>query len=302
MARSSELGDEHEVALTRATIRYRERSAGSAETGAGSAETGAGSPVLFVHGLLVNGDLWRNVVSALHTSGLRCITPDWPLGAHELAVPDGDLTPPGVAAMIAEFLERLDLRDVTIVANDTGGALTQILMTQHPERIGRVVLTPSDSFEHFFPPMFALLPLLARVPGAAWLLIQGLRVHSAQRLPIAFGLLSKRAIPKQFMDSYLSPARHSAAVRADLTRFLRGVHKRHTLAAGAALPRFTKPVLLAWASEDRVFPVKHARRLAAVLPAATLVQIPDSYTFVPEDQPIVLAEHITEFVRTHATA
>jgi pimeloyl-ACP methyl ester carboxylesterase len=288
MAHSPELGAEHEIALNGATIRYRER--------------GEGSPVVFVHGLLVNGDLWRDVVAQLSESGFRCITPDWPLGSHELAVPGADLSPPGVAAIIAAFLEGLDLHDVTIVANDTGGALTQILMTQRPERIGRVVLTPSDSFEHFFPPMFAVLPLLARVPGATWLLVQGMRLRSAQRLPIAFGLLSKRPIPGQFMDSYLAPSRHSAAVRADLTRFLRGVQRRHTLAAAEALPRFTKPVLLAWASEDRVFPMKQARRLAAVLPAATLIEIPDSYTFVPEDQPKILAEHITEFVRTHAPA
>src|SRR5436305_15283409 len=130
MSITAELGTEKEVELPGGTIRYR--------------DLGAGSPVVFVHGLLVNGDIWRKVVPAVAAGGLRCLTPDWPLGSHTIPVPGADLTPPGVAALIAAFLEALDLQDVTIVANDTGGAITQILMTQHPESVGRVELTPSD--------------------------------------------------------------------------------------------------------------------------------------------------------------
>ena len=151
MARSAELGTVREADLATARIQYRER--------------GDGPPVVFVHGLLVNADLWRGVVPRVAEAGFRCIAPDWPLGSHEVAVPDADLTPPGVAALIAEFLEKLDLHDVTIVANDTGGALTQILMTQHPERIARVVLTPSDSFTHFFPLLFRPLTGSGPHPG-----------------------------------------------------------------------------------------------------------------------------------------
>ena len=161
MATSDSLGTAKSVRLSRATIDYRER--------------GEGPPVVFVHGLLVNADLWRNVVPAVAEAGNRCIAPDWPLGSHTTPVPGADLTPPGVADMIAEFLDTLDLTDVTVVANDTGGALTQLLMTRHPERIGRVVLTPSDCFEYFFPPAFAPLPVLARLPGSIWMLTQLLR-------------------------------------------------------------------------------------------------------------------------------
>ncbi|MDP9116844.1 MAG: alpha/beta hydrolase [Actinomycetota bacterium] len=282
MTTSSARGTAHEVRVGAATIGYR--------------ELGIGAPVVFVHGLLVNGDLWRQVVPGVARAGLRCLTPDWPLGSHSLAVPGVDLTPTGVAALIAGFLDALDLHDVTIVANDTGGALTQILMTQHPERIGRVVLTPSDSFRHFFPPMFAVLPRLAKIPGGTWLLVQSLRLRALHRLPVAFGWLSKRAIPADVMTSYLGPAQRSAAIRDDLRRFLRSVHKRHTLAAAQALPAFTRPVLLAWASEDRVFPLADGRRLADLLPGARLVEIADSYTFVPEDQPEILTGLIVDFV------
>ncbi|WP_246367744.1 alpha/beta fold hydrolase [Kibdelosporangium persicum] len=270
------------VRLSRATIDYR--------------ELGQGSPVVFVHGLLVNGDLWRHVMPAVAEAGNRCIAPDWPLGGHVTPVPDADLTPPGLAGMIAEFLDTMDLSDVTLVANDTGGALVQLLLTRNPERIGRVVLTPSDCFEYFLPPLFAPLPKLAKVPGFVWLLANAARPRWVQRLPIAFGYLAKRPFPDEIADSYLAPSRRSKAIRKDVTRFLRTIHKRHTLAAAAKLGDFTKPVLLAWAREDKVFPVTLAYRLADVLPDATVVEIPDSLTFVPEDQPAVLADAIVRFV------
>ncbi len=143
--------DTREIELSGGRIRYHEH--------------GDGPPVLFVHGLLVHSGLWTAVLPRVAGAGFRCLAPDWPLGSHTIPVPGADLSPPGVAGMIAEFCERLDLDDVTVVANDTGGALVQILMANHPERVGRVVLTPSDSFERFFPPMFGYLPTLARVPG-----------------------------------------------------------------------------------------------------------------------------------------
>jgi pimeloyl-ACP methyl ester carboxylesterase len=288
MARSEALGPVREVELSAGTVRYRER--------------GDGPPVVFVHGLLVNADLWRHVAPAVAEAGFRCIAPDWPLGSHEVPLPRADLTPPAVANLVAAFLEALDLRDVIVVANDTGGAITQCLMVQHPERIGRVVLTPSDSFERFFPPPFAFLPAASRLPGAVWLLVQLLRVRALHRLPITFGWVAKRPIPPDVVQSYLEPSRHAAAIRDDLARFLGGVHNRYTLTAARELPRFTKPVLLAWATEERLFPMRLAHRLAAALPGATLVPVEDSYTFIPEDQPAELAHLIVDFSRAEAPA
>lgn len=111
--------------------------------------------------------------------------------------PDADLTPPGVAQLIAEFLEALDLTDVTIVANDTGGALTQLLMATHPERLGRVVLTPCDAFEAFFPEPFTALPRRVRLPGAASVLSRALQLSVVQRRPSTYGWLSKEGIPAE---------------------------------------------------------------------------------------------------------
>ncbi|MBO0867974.1 MAG: alpha/beta hydrolase [Micromonosporaceae bacterium] len=261
-------------------------------------EAGSGPPVVFVHGLLVNSLLWRAVAPAVADAGLHCIAPDWPLGAHHIPVPTADLSLTGIADLVAAFLDRLDLTDVTLVANDTGGAITQILMTRHPERIGRVVLTPSDAFERLLPPPFTLLATLGRLPGGGWQIGQVMRLQAVHRLPVAFGWVAKRPIPVEVVNAYMAPIQQNSLVRKDLRRFLRSANRRETLAAGAALRTFTKPVLLAWAQEDRVFPMALAERLRQAVPRASLVAIPDSYTFVPEDQPDRLADLVVAFTRT----
>ncbi len=259
-------------------------------------ERGSGPPIVFVHGLLVNANLWRKVVPTIAEAGFRCIAPDWPLGAHQMPMPaDADLTPSGVAKLIADFLDVLDLTDVTIVANDTGGALTQILMADHPERLGRVVLTPCDAFEDFLPAPFTSLPRLVRLPGAVWLGTRLLRLPFVQQQPSAFGWLAKRGIPAEILDSYLRPGYDSRQIRRDTRRFIAGVHNRYTLAAAKTLTGFSKPVLLVNAEDDRIFPARLFEQLEATLPNARRVTIADSYTFVSEDQPSELARMIVEF-------
>lgn len=280
-----DMGTTKSVRLSRATIDYR--------------EYGEGAPIVFVHGLLVNSNLWRTVAPAVAEAGYRCIAPDWPLGGHTTPVPDADLTPPGVADLIAEFLATVDLSDVTLVANDTGGALVQLLLTRNPDRVGRVVLTPSDCFDHFPPPLFAPLPKLARLPGFGWIVANALRSRVVQRSPLGFGHLAKRPVAKEVADSYLRPCRTDPAVRADLTRFVRTIHSRHTIEAAGKLGGFGKPVLLAWAAEDKVFPVELAHRLARVLPNATVTEISDTRTLVPEDQPAELAALIVRFLKAN---
>ncbi|MBF6173014.1 alpha/beta fold hydrolase [Nocardia blacklockiae] len=288
MGISSALGPVHEAELPGGTrIRYH--------------DTGSGAPVVFVHGLLVNADLWRKVVPGVAAAGHRCLAPDLPFGAHSIPVPGADLSPTGAADLIAQFLERLDLRDVTLVANDTGGAITQIMLTRDRSRVGRVVLTNCDAYDKFFPQPFTPLPRLAAVPGLVRSLLELMRFRPAQRLPIAFGLVTKRPVPPEIADSYLLPSRQSAAIRADLLRFVRGVHKRYTLAAAERFPSLDLPVLLAWAPEDKAFKLAFAERLARDLPDATLRLIEDSYTFSAEDRPELLTELIVEFTRLHAT-
>ena len=271
----------HQIELSAGAVHYR--------------ESGEGPPMVFVHGLLVDGRLWDRVTPALEDR-FRCIVPDLPLGAHRTPMrPGADLTPRGVARLIAEFIERLDLEDVTLVANDTGGALSQIVVTQHPERIGRLVLTPCDAFDNFLPPMFRPLQYVAKVPGLLTAALQPLRLEPVRALPIAFGWLNKHPMPRAVTDSWLRPFFTDAGVRRDLRRFLAAVDKRITMDAAARLRRFDRPALIVWATEDRFFPPDHAHRLAAILPDARVEEVADSYSLMPIDQPARLAELIGTF-------
>jgi pimeloyl-ACP methyl ester carboxylesterase len=270
-----------EARLPQGTIRYR--------------ELGTGEPIVLVHGLLVNGLLWREVAPRL-ARDFRVIVPDLPLGSQDLPMNAGtDLSPLGLAAIIAGFMAALDLEGVTLVGNDTGGAISQLVAVHHPERLARLVLTPCDAYENFLPPMFRPLQALARVPGAVFLVAQSLRPRPARRLPFAFGWLSKRGIPDELSDAWLAPALSSAAICREIASVLRGISNRYTLQAAERFGEFDKPVLIAWAPEDRFFKLRYAERLAAAFPDARLEQIEDSYTFVAIDQPERTAELVAAF-------
>jgi pimeloyl-ACP methyl ester carboxylesterase len=269
-----------ELQLPQGTIRYR--------------DIGEGEPIVFVHGYLVDGRLWTETAEQLATSH-RCLVPDWPLGAHASAMnEDADLTPPGIARIIADFLDALDLRGVTIVANDSGGAMSQVLVTRHPERIGRLVLTNCDTFENFPPSVFKLLPPLAKLPGAMTVVGLPFRVPALRRA--AFAPFAKRPIPAALVDSWMKPSQSDPAINRDTAKVTAGMNKRFTLEAAERLKTFDRPTLIAWAPEDRVFKLADARKLAGMIPGARLETIDDARTFVALDQPQRLAELIGNFV------
>jgi pimeloyl-ACP methyl ester carboxylesterase len=264
-------------------------------------EAGEGPTIVFVHGLLVNANLWRKVVARL-SPDFHCVTLDLPLGSHVEPLGGDDLTPPGLAALVCDALDALALDDVTLVGNDTGGAVCQIVVTTHPERIGRLVLTPCDYRDTFPPKLFKPLLALARVPGATYGVLSSLRPRTSRRLPPAYGWLTKRPIEAQAEDTYVLAALEDAAVLGELNDVLAGIDTRHTNEAADRLPGFDRPALLAWASEDRFFRNGIPEALASTLPNARLEWIDDSYTFVAEDQPERLAELIAGFVREPAAA
>jgi pimeloyl-ACP methyl ester carboxylesterase len=258
-------------------------------------EAGSGPPVVFIHGLLVNGLLWRKVVPELEGS-FRCIVPEMPLGSHPVALEeDADLSPIGLGKLIDDFLTALDLSDVTLVANDTGGALSQIYATRHPDRLGRLVLTNCDAYENFLPPAFRPLQWISKVPGGTGMIANSLRVKPMRRSPMAFGWLTKRPVDAEVLEAWCRPSIDDRDVRRDLGKVLRGIDTRYTIEAADKLGSLEQPVLLAWAPEDRFFKIGFAERLAAAIPNSRLEQIPDSRTFISEDQPQRLAELIGEF-------
>jgi len=277
----------NEARLPQGIIRYR--------------ESGTGEPVVLVHGLLTDGQLWREVVPRLDRD-FRVIAPDWPLGSHQLPLePGADLSPPGLARIIADFISALELEGVTLVGNDTGGALCQLVAAHHPERLGRLVLTPCDAYENFLPPAFRPLQMLAHVPGAVYVIAQSLRAPAARRLPLAYGWVTKRA-DDALTRSWIAPALGSGAIRHEVASVLKGISNHYTLAAAERFGEFTKPVLIAWAPEDRFFKLRYGERLANAFPNARLELIEDSYTFVPVDQPERTATLIAAFARQPAGA
>jgi pimeloyl-ACP methyl ester carboxylesterase len=262
---------------------------------------GDGPSVVFVHGLLVNANLWRNVVSRL--DGCRRVALDLPLGSHLESMPrEADLSPPGLADIVADAIEALELDDVTVVGNDTGGALAQILAARRPERLARLVLTSCDAFDNFPPRFFRIVLAPARVPGVIPVAFAGVRVRALRRLPIAYGWLSSEAIDPRAEDSYVLPGLTRGEIRRDVRRVLAGLDARHTLEAAIRLPAFRKPVMIAWSSDDRFFPAEHAERLAKLFRDSRLEWIEGARTFSPEDRPDRLAELIASFVGAPAPA
>lgn len=258
-------------------------------------DVGSGEPILLLHGLVLSSSFWDKVVPAL-SQRHRCLVPTLPLGGHRVPMRrDADLTPPAVADLVAELVRELGLDRPVVVANDTGGAIAQLLVTRHPDVARALVLTPCDAFEHFLPWQFRHLQVLARVPGAAWQTAQLLRSARFRRGPLGLGLLSKHGIPDEVSAEWVRPLQQSSEVRRDLVKVLRGISTRHTLAAAKALPGFDRPALVAWAREDRVFPVSDAVKLVDLMPDARLELLDDSGSYVPLDQPDRLVEAILAF-------
>jgi pimeloyl-ACP methyl ester carboxylesterase len=263
-------------------------------------DVGSGPTLVFAHGLLVNANLWRKLVERL-APDFRCIVLDLPLGSHTLPLgPGAPNTVPLVAESIADAIEALGLEDVTLIGNDSGGALSQIVVTTRPERIGRLVLTSCDYRDNFPPKLFAYFKPAAAIPGLMWLLLQPMRLRLPRRSPIAFGWLTKRPIDRAAEDSYILPVLGDGAIRADARAFIKSADVSQTNAAADRLPQFDKPALIAWAAEDRAFPVADAHKLAADLPDSRVELVEDAYTFSMEDNPARLAELIAGFVREPA--
>jgi pimeloyl-ACP methyl ester carboxylesterase len=268
------------VELPQGPIRYTDR--------------GEGPPVVFVHGLLVDGRLWQATADRLSPDA-RCIVPDWPMGSHRAPMrPDADLSPPGMARLIADFLAALELDGATIVGNDSGGAISQILVTRHPERIARLVLTNCDSYEHFPPFPFNAMPVLARIPGGMTAMALPFRLGPVRRA--TYGLFVDGAVDPELVDAWLAPSLRDAEIRRDGRKVTAAADKRHTLEAAERFGEIELPVLLAWGEDDRLFKLSQAERLVAAIPGARLVRIPNAKTFLPLDQPERLAELIADFV------
>ena len=270
------------VALPRGTLNYRV-----------AGPDDAPRPVVFAHGFLVNGELWTGVAEALAARGVRSYAPDLPLGSHTIALgPGADQTPRGVARLIVSFLEALELEDVTLVGNDSGGALSQFLIDTDPTRVGRLVLTNCDAFDKFPPPPFDQLFKLGRNAGLLKTLLAPMRATRLRHSPLGYGLLVREPLDPALTRRWVEPCLSDAGVLRDTVAFLKGVDKHELLDVSTRLHQFDKPVLLLWGDGDRFFKLDFARRLSRAFPDARLVEIPGGRTFHPLDDPRRVAAEI----------
>lgn len=261
-------------------------------------DTGGDGPVLlFVHGLLMSGTVWRKILDDLGRD-FRCVCPTLPLGGHRLPMnPDADLSLTGMAKVLGEFIDSLNLEEVTIVQNDWGGA--QVLVaTEDTTRLAGLVLTSCEAFDLYPPAPARVIVLAGRIPGGLRLAMSVLNTRLGRRGPGAWGWMSKRPIPDAIIDDWFGPATEQAQIRRDLRKYVLGVPPRaELLAIAQCSATFTKPVTVAWATEDRMFPVAVGHRLAATFPHSRFVEITDSYTLIAEDQP----KQLISAIRGHFT-
>lgn len=273
---------ERQAGLPSGTLRYR--------------DVGSGDPLVFIHGVMVNGNLWQPVVSALGQE-FRCLVPDLPLGSHETPFPpQADLSPIALCDLLRSFLDHLEIERAILVGNDTGGALCQLAVSRFPERIKGLVLTPSDAYEVFPPKEFGYLSAVASVPGLLALVSRAVQFRPINRSRLGYGLLTKAGFSDEFAQSFVRPGLRSD-VRRDLRKVIRGISNQYTLDASLDFGSYPDPVLIVWPKDNPVFSAALAERLANDFPASRLVYVNDSYTYLPYDQPESLADNIRSFVR-----
>jgi pimeloyl-ACP methyl ester carboxylesterase len=255
---------------------------------------GAGPVLLFLHGVLMDESVWRHVVDDLRADH-RCVVPTLPLGSHRRPLrADADLSLRGHARIAAELIERLELGRVTAIQIDHG--LAQVLAAERPHLVSRLVLGPQEAFENYPPGLPGkLIGVVGALPGGLYLAVQQLRLRWFRRTPLAFGWMSKR-VPDEILDRWFRPAQTQRLVRRDLVKYIRSVKRRQLLAVAERLRSFDRPVLVVWSTDDRIMPPEHGARFAQLFQDARLVEVADSFTLIPEDQPQRFASAIRDFV------
>ncbi|MGH3412360.1 MAG: alpha/beta fold hydrolase [Marmoricola sp.] len=259
-----------------------------------------GRPVVFVHGYLMGGSLFAPLAERLAAAGLRCISPTWPLGAHRSPMrPDADLSVPGVAAAVAELLDELDLHDVVLVGNDTGGLICQVVAGLHAQRLGVLVLTSCDAFDRFPPQVLKPFILLSRHRAAFRLAMQPMRTRLGRR--VGFGAMSHHDID-DYVAAWVRPVLSDPRVADDLRRFTATLERRNATDAAAGLAGFDKPALVAWSADDKLFPVDDGRELAAVLPQGRFELVEGARTFSMLDRTEALAALVLDVAEARTPA
>jgi pimeloyl-ACP methyl ester carboxylesterase len=253
-------------------------------------------PVVFVHPVLADGSLWTPVQERLAARGIRSYAPDWPLGSHRIPLSeDADQSPRGIARLVLDFLAALDLTEVTLVGNDTGGAICQFVVDPELDadssRVTRLVLANCDAFDQFPPPPFTGLFPLLRNERRLKLLAGQLRLRPLRHSWLGYGLLAKN-LPPELTRAWIEPARTDAGVRRDAVRLFKNIHPADLLDVSTRLKDVKIPVTVIWGMADRAFKPALGRRLHAAFTDAELIEVPGARTLLALDAPDELTDAI----------
>lgn len=252
-------------------------------------------PLVFLQGFLAGPDAWTDTIDRL-AGDRRCITVDWPFGAHGQPLRAGsDTSPPGIARLAVDILDRLGIEQAILVGNDSGGVVAQLVMASHPQRVAALALVSCDAFETFPPGLYRYLFRLAALPGAVTVLARVMSIPAFAKSRLGYGAVISRR-PERALR-WIKPLTSNAAVRRDLAQLMTGSSNHQTQCAARRFADYTRPVLVAWAEHDRLFPRSLGERLARSFPHGRFEVVADSGTFVPLDQPHRLAALITEWLK-----
>src|SRR5262245_40509224 len=249
-------------------------------------ERGTGPVALFVHGVLLNGYLWRHQLA--HLSDIRrCIAMDLLAHGDTEIAPNQDVSVTANASMLKEFLDALSIEQVDLVGNDSGGGIAQIFAGSHPERIRSLTLTDCDTHDNWPPDAFKPFLALAANGGLSGTLDAMLSDKNIYRSPQALGPAYEHpeGVTDESIEIYLRPLVRTAQRTHDLQRFLTAFDNAHTLAIEAGLKRLTAPTLIAWGTDDVYFDAKWSRWLAETIPGTIRrVELEGARIFFPEER------------------
>ena len=255
---------------------------------------GPGRAALFVHGVGTSSYLWRHVIGQLDGQH-RCVAVDLPLHGETPAVADQDFSLPGLARFVADFCDALELTDVDLVANDTGGAIAQVFAAGNPERLHTLTLTNCEAHDNL--PPKALLPavLLARM-GLLARLAPRMRDIRRGRKGVLSGYQDAASLPDDVVRAWREPLYGTAESARQFQRLFTSLHARDLLAIEPALARLQVPTLIVWGTGDIFFRRKWAYWLRDTIPGATeVVEIDGARLFFPDER----ATELTAALRRH---
>ena len=251
--------------------------------------------VVFVHGLLVDSKLWTRVADDLAGRGIRSYAPNWPIGSHPIPMnADADLSPRGIAKIIIDFLKAMNLTDVTLAGNDTGGAICQYVIDTDHSRIGQLILTNCDAFDLFPPKEFEGLVKVGQHAAFLKPIFTTLRSKSLRHQRNVYGGTFVGEPDPELTRSWIEPGLRSRGVRRDFAKLLSNIEPKDLLDVSTRFGTFSKPVRLVWGDADPFFSLTFGERLAASFPDGTITPVRGASTFLPREFPEQVADVIAK--------